>query len=51
MGKETINVAIDGPSGAGKSTMARLLAKQFQFVYAGHGAMYRAIGRLLEGPG
>jgi len=39
-----INIAIDGPSGAGKSTMAKLLAREFNFVYVDTGAMYRAIG-------
>lgn len=41
---QKIAVAIDGPSGAGKSTMARLLAKELQFVYVDTGALYRAVG-------
>ncbi len=37
-------VAIDGPSGAGKSTIARILAKELQFIYVDTGALYRAVG-------
>ncbi len=39
-----IAVAIDGPSGAGKSTIARILAKELQFIYVDTGALYRAVG-------
>ncbi len=35
-------ITIDGPSGTGKSTVARLVAKELQFVYFDTGAMYRA---------
>lgn len=38
-----MNVAIDGPAGAGKSTIAKLLARQFGYVYVDTGAMYRAL--------
>ena len=38
-----VNIAIDGPSGAGKSTIARILAKEMQFVYVDTGALYRTI--------
>ncbi|WP_438445582.1 (d)CMP kinase [Gorillibacterium sp. sgz5001074] len=41
MGK--FNIALDGPAGAGKSTVARLVAKELDFVYVDTGAMYRAI--------
>ena len=37
-------IAIDGPSGAGKSTMARELAKRFNFIYVDTGAIYRTLG-------
>ena len=37
------NLAIDGPSGAGKSTIAKLVAKELNFIYIDTGAMYRAI--------
>ena len=37
------NVAIDGPAGAGKSTIAKLVAKEMNFIYVDTGAMYRAI--------
>ena len=36
-------VAIDGPAGAGKSTVARLLAKELDFVLVDTGAMYRVV--------
>lgn len=39
----SFNVAIDGPAGAGKSTIAKLVAKELQFIYVDTGAMYRAI--------
>jgi len=38
-----INIAIDGPAGAGKSTVARLVAKQLEYIYVDTGAMYRAV--------
>lgn len=41
--QKKINIAIDGPAGAGKSTVAKLLAKQLQYVYIDTGAMYRAL--------
>ena len=37
------NLAIDGPSGAGKSTIAKLVAKELNFIYIDTGAMYRAV--------
>ncbi len=40
---KSIQIAIDGPAGAGKSTIAKLVAKAFNFVYIDTGAMYRAI--------
>ena len=36
-------IAIDGPAGAGKSTIAKLVAKELNFVYVDTGAMYRAM--------
>lgn len=41
---KTIAVAIDGPAGAGKSTIARILAKELQYIYVDTGALYRAVG-------
>ena len=38
-----INIAIDGPAGAGKSTIAKLVAKNMDYIYVDTGAMYRAI--------
>ena len=45
---EPIVVAIDGPSGVGKSVVAERLAQAFGFHYAPSGAMYRAVGWLVE---
>ena len=45
---EPIVVAIDGPSGVGKSVAAEKLAQVFGFRYAQSGAMYRAVGWLVE---
>lgn len=42
--KKLYQIAIDGPSGVGKSTLAKLLAKEFGFVYLDTGALYRAVG-------
>lgn len=39
-----ISVAIDGPSGAGKSTLAKMLAREFGFIYVDTGAIYRSVG-------
>lgn len=38
-----IQVAIDGPASAGKSTVAKLVAKRFNYVYCDTGAMYRVV--------
>ena len=38
-----MQIAIDGPAGAGKSTIAKLIAKQLDFLYLDTGAMYRAV--------
>lgn len=37
------NVAIDGPAGAGKSTIAKMVAKEKEYIYVDTGAMYRAM--------
>ena len=37
------SIAIDGPAGAGKSTIAKMIAKEKQFIYVDTGAMYRAM--------
>lgn len=38
-----LQVAIDGPASAGKSTVAKRVARKFNYVYCDTGAMYRAI--------
>lgn len=40
---DKISIAIDGPASSGKSTVAKILAKQLNYVYCDTGAMYRAI--------
>ena len=42
MGKK-ITIAIDGFSSTGKSTIAKLVAKKYNFIYVDTGAMYRAV--------
>ena len=37
------NIAIDGPAGAGKSTIAKLVAKEKEYIYVDTGAMYRGL--------
>ena len=37
-----MQVAIDGPASAGKSTVAKIVAKNLNFIYIDTGAMYRA---------
>lgn len=36
-------VTIDGPAGSGKSTIAKMIAKKYNFTYLDTGAMYRMI--------
>lgn len=36
-------MAIDGPASSGKSTVAKIIAKQFNYVYVDTGAMYRSV--------
>lgn len=38
-----ITIAVDGYSSTGKSTFAKLVAKEFSFLYLDSGAMYRAV--------
>ena len=38
-----ITIAVDGFSATGKSTFAKLVAKDFRFLYLDSGAMYRAV--------
>lgn len=41
--KDKITIAIDGFSSTGKSTIAKLLAKKYNYIYVDTGAMYRAV--------
>lgn len=38
-----INIAIDGPASSGKSTVAKILAKNYGYIYTDTGAMYRSV--------
>ena len=38
-----ITIAIDGYSSTGKSTVAKMLAKELDYIYVDTGAMYRAV--------
>ncbi len=38
-----ITIAIDGLSSTGKSTIAKMLAKKYNYIYVDTGAMYRAV--------
>ncbi|WP_165005864.1 MULTISPECIES: (d)CMP kinase [unclassified Enterococcus] len=38
-----ISIAIDGPASSGKSTIAKILAKEFHYIYTDTGAMYRTV--------
>ena len=40
---KNITIAIDGFSSTGKSTIAKLLAKKYNYIYVDTGAMYRAV--------
>ena len=42
-----INIAIDGPAGSGKGTVARLVAKELDYLYVDTGAMYRLLTYLV----
>ena len=41
--KKKVTVAFDGPSSSGESTIAKLVAKHFNFTYIDSGSIYRAI--------
>lgn len=38
-----ISIAIDGPAAAGKSTVAKIVAKELNYIYVDTGAMYRGL--------
>ena len=38
-----ITIAVDGYSSTGKSTFAKMVAKEFGFLYLDSGAMYRGV--------
>jgi cytidylate kinase len=48
MGKKNIIIAIDGEASSGKGTMAKLLAKSFNFAYLDTGLIYRAVSFLAK---
>ena len=45
------SIAIDGPSGAGKSTLAKMLAREFGYLYVDTGAIYRTVGVFVKQSG
>lgn len=38
-----LNIAIDGPASSGKSTVAKIIAKDLNYIYTDTGAMYRSV--------
>ena len=40
---KSMQIAIDGPASAGKSTVAKIVARDLDYVYVDTGAMYRAL--------
>lgn len=40
---DKLNIAIDGPASSGKSTVAKIIAKDFNYIYTDTGAMYRSV--------
>ncbi|MDR2833728.1 MAG: (d)CMP kinase [Streptococcaceae bacterium] len=38
-----LSIAIDGPASSGKSTVAKIIAKNHNYIYIDTGAMYRAV--------
>ena len=42
-----INIAIDGPAGSGKGTVAKLVAKELNYLYVDSGVMYRLLTYLV----
>ena len=43
MVKEPVIIGIDGPVGSGKSTIAKLVARDLDYLYVDTGAMYRCV--------
>ncbi|MBL4612180.1 MAG: (d)CMP kinase [Emcibacter sp.] len=44
-------IAIDGPAASGKGTLARRLARHFDYAYLDTGALYRAVGLQVQRKG
>lgn len=40
---DKLNIAIDGPASSGKSTVAKIIAKDLNYIYTDTGAMYRSV--------
>ena len=49
--KDKLVIAIDGFSSTGKSTIAKLLAKKYNYIYVDTGAMYRAVALFAKNNG
>ena len=46
-----ISVALDGPSAAGKSTVAKAVAKKYNYIYVDTGAIYRTVALAVRNAG
>ncbi|HUD53562.1 (d)CMP kinase [Parvibaculum sp.] len=44
-------IAIDGPAASGKGTLARKLARHYDFAYLDTGSLYRAVGQTVRAAG
>lgn len=47
----SIVIAIDGPAASGKGTLARKLARHYDFAYLDTGSLYRAVGQTVRAAG
>lgn len=47
----SVVIAIDGPAASGKGTLARKLARHYDFAYLDTGSLYRAVGQAVRAAG
>ena len=48
---KNVSVALDGPSAAGKSTVAKAVAKKYNYIYVDTGAIYRTVALAVRNAG